>query len=302
MVIKLVWNRPIFEIVKQRIFMKFKFSKKGKTWSAGLTVLLIVIYAVFLPISAADNDMAASSLVKETVAPEEVRNIIDAYLKDTTDTMSLNKIRDHFRIDSSIKQSDIEAGVPVHIFALDWNKFMNGADTFPLSTILIPKNAWQVPIRAHGKYLYILDIRKTPRLNFYHLSNLQYGDRYHNESTRICWPESSGYIPIFIDCYTGEFWHFPQIDDYNLLSLDNNYSYSDSVAALDQPTGEIKSSYVSPFMKDSKLKKGTLPNGVYLSDSKKVLKLMKKRRIDAEETMKKIGEMRLNEKSKSDSK
>lgn len=282
--------------------MKLKFSKKGKTWSAGLPALLIVISAGFLSVSAADNDMAASSLVKETVAPEEVRNLVDAYLKDTIDPMSLNKIRDHFRIDPAIKLSDLEAGVPVHIYALDWNKFMNGADTFPLSTILIPINAWQVPIRAYGKYLYFLDIRKTPGLNFYHLSGLQYGDRYHNESTRTCWPESSGYIPIFIDCSIGEFWHFPQIDDYNLISLDGYYPYSDSVAALDKSTGEIKSSYVSPLIKNGKLKKGTLPNGAYLTDSKKIFKLMKKQHIDTEEAMKKIGEMRLNEKGKSDSK
>ena len=281
--------------------MKLKFSKKGKTWSAGLPVLLIVISAGFLPVSAADNDMAASSFVKETVAPVEVRDLVDAYLKDTIDPMSFNKIRDHFRIDPTIKISDIEAGVPVHIYSLDWNKFMNGADTFPLSTILIPRNAWQVPIRAFGKYLYVLDIRKTPGLNFYHLSGLLYDDKDNFERIRISWPESSGYIPIHIDCSIGEFWHFPQIDDYNLISLDGYYPYSDSVAALDKTTGEIKSSYVSPLMKNGKLKKGTLPNGAYLSDSKKIFKLMKKQHMDTEEAMKKIGEMRLNE-QKSNSK
>jgi hypothetical protein len=282
--------------------MKFKLPKKGKTWSVGFSTLLIVISAGLLPVSAAENDAAASSLIKGLEVPKEVQDIIDAYLKDTTDIMSLNKIRNNYQIDPAIKQSDLEAGVPVHEYVLDWNKFMNGADTVPLSTILVPLDAWRVPIRAHEKYLYILDIRKTPGLNYYHQSGLLFGAKDKFERARISWPESSGYIPIYIDCSIGEFWHFPQIDDYNLISLDGYYPYSDSVAAIDKSTGEVKPSYVSPFMKNGKLKKGTLPNGAYLSDSKKVFKIMKKQRLDTEEKIKKIGEMRQKEKGKSDSK
>lgn len=96
--------------------------------------------------------------------------------------------------------------------------------------------------------------------------------------------------------------NFPKIDDYNLFSFTASYGNADSVGmAFDQSIGENNQLYQSPEARNERIKLGKLPAGTYLCDSRKIFKIIRNQQIETEAIRKKLKEMRLLEKSKSNS-
>jgi hypothetical protein len=249
--------------------------RSSNRWHGKYVAGLMTAFAgVLLSVGAAGNEAVGGGLIDGTRAPKEVQDLVAAYLKDSTGSMSFTQSIEWGSIDPSIKLSEIEAETPVHEYDMNIKKILNEKDSIPISFVVKPINSWQVPIRARSKYLYIITIQKLKG----HFSVVGMSGASQWESVRTLWPESSGYIPILINIRTTQLLHFPQIDDYNLVTLRRGYKLADSVAiAFDESTGDNNASYISPGIKNKSSKIGKLPKGAYLSDSKRIFKYLKRR-------------------------
>lgn len=268
-------------------------------WSGKhLSGSLIAAAGIFLSVCTA-ADHVSTILTNGTKVPEEVQNIANAYLKDSTGIMSFTYTKRRYHIDSLIKLSDIEAGIPVHEYVLDIDKLMKENASTPVSMVVIATNSWQVPIRAHGKYLYSITISKLKNIfKIGRISPISSGSEDW-ESARTSWPEDSENIPILIRCDGSAFLHFPQIDGYNLMTLRKGYANEDSVSkAFDESTGDNNPAYASPGIKKRNIIAGKLSKGAYLSDSRKIFKYLIKRQLEFEETKKRMELIHPKENSK----
>ena len=271
----------LFNVV--RISIRWFFGQR-------LSALLISLFAMFLSGATAANASTAGGLIDGIRVPVEVQIFVENYLKDSVSSMCLKNNISFCRLDPSIKLSDIEAGVPIHEYVMDMDRLTN--ETIPISEVVHPVDSWQVPIRAHGKYIYVLTITKVQGK---YMAGITAAGIENWERSRTFWPESSSYIPILVDCGPNLFFHFPQIDDHNLMQFRQGYKIADSVAiALNESTGDNNPLYISPGIKNKSLK--TVPGrGGYLSDSKKIFRLLKKRELKNEEDKKLIQRMRIRD-------
>lgn len=233
------------------------------------------------------NDTFSTDLLSETQVPEGVQMVIDSYLKDSTySAFSFAQIKELYHLDTLLKLSDIEAGVPVHEFVMDFNKFKQEKDTVPVTAVVKPIDSWQLPIPVNGKYLYLVTIAKS-KGSFSVVGIGPVDENWGNASA--FWSESSGYKPILIHYGSRDFFHFPQIDKYNLMTLRR---YKDSVTvSFDESTGDNNPAYVSPVMKNSVFKTMKYPQGAYLSDSRKIFKYLKKEQQESEDRQKTIQQI-----------
>lgn len=258
------------------IQLKQKLKNSIKT----IAGFFMVAAGTFLPIEAADSSGVVSELVNGTIVPKGVQDFVDSYLKDSTCSMCFTySNKNLFRLDTTLKLADIEAGIPIHEYLLDEIKFLNSKDSVPISSVLTPIDNWYVPIRSKGKYLYIIQITKRNSNDLYHISEIDANCKDWEEINKLR-PESQENIPILIEITHNKLFHYPKIDKYNLLMLSQEYKIPDSVSiAFTQSNGDSNDKYVSPKLKNKFYKHGTYPNGAYLSDSRRVFKIIKKRAL-----------------------
>jgi hypothetical protein len=267
-------------------FDKLSRIRLGKYLSGLLTVLLWIFFSV----TAATDNSVETGLKNGIRAPSALLASVAVYLHDSTGVMNFYENKKDYHFDSLLRLSDIEAGTPVHVYTMDFNKLKTEPDSVPISAIAIPTDSWYVPIIAHGKYLYVILFRKLGPADAYHAVQLiSPGETVDNwKNAKAMWPESAGYCPVFIECESSRLFHFPQIDNHNLMAIRRGYAQADSFALdFDEATGNNNPAYASPGMKNGAFKMGKLHTGSYLADSRIVFKHLKKRQmeIDSAEKM-----------------
>ena len=211
--------------------------------------------------------------------PKDVQAIVDNYLKDTSCSMCFSEYNKSFyRLDPTLKLSDVQVGTPIQVFKIDTDKLMQNGVSIPISKVIFPTTFWEVPINALGKTLYTIKIcsNEGPFL----ICGMGVGLSKDLDRAQETWLKNIPYAPIIIDAGPNLFLHFPQIDDYNLLLLRQGYKFADSVAiAFDISTGDNNPAYASPGIKKGQFNKSNLPKNVYLSDSRRIFKHFIKRAI-----------------------
>ena len=220
-------------------------SNKYKSGIAEFFCLFIMASGIYLSVVSASNDSVSTDLNKGVEVPAGVKVIVDAYLKNSKGAFFFDNAKSSFNkmfqdIDSNVEFSDIQTGTPVHLYRLNIDKLVQEPDSFKISLLVIPTDVWLVPIITHGRILYIVHISKIKgSTNTYRIvENTSSGDKGRNwESAKKLWPESSGYYPIYIDCDHSQLFHFPQIDDHNLLMLNKGYVNPDSFSLLFHDAG-----------------------------------------------------------------
>lgn len=223
----------------------------------------------------AHNETIKSGTAIDLTVPNKILEILNDYVKDTsTGQFSFNSCKLLNDVDESYQLSDIKTGIPVHICHVDFQKMMDKNGDLSISAAAKDVDSWRGPILANGKCLYILLIQRTKPYDEFQIIGLNPNGKNWDEK-RVEWPENSDYTPVLIRCGSRSFFHFPQIDDYNLMNFYGGYKEVDPVArAFDEAPGEEKSVYISPEVKGKKFINEPLPPGAYLSDCRKIFKII----------------------------
>jgi hypothetical protein len=271
--------------------------RSSNRWHGKYVAGLMTAFAgVLLSVGAAGNDAVGGGLIDGTRAPKEVQDIVQSYLLDSISSEGFNQCNKNYNYGSLLKLSDIEAGSPIREYKLDLNRILNEGESFPIMEVVKPIESWIVPIRAHGKYLYFIIIQKSQG-NWGVIGSSNGAEAQIWGNIQTWWPESSGFIPILIKYGISKFFHFPQIDEFNLISLNVRYGNEDSVyIASNESRGCNKAAYISPELQKQSFKTGKLSQGAYLTDSKIIFRLLKKEQLEMDDKMKRLPLMRQEEK------
>jgi hypothetical protein len=123
-------------------------------------------------------------------------------------------------IDTTLQLSEPEVGTPIQRYVLTMDALEKADENSPIKAIVIPSDCWYVPIYAHGKTIYIMDISRNIRRHWQieGSGNVFTAKNSTWDSIRTAWPESSRFNPIYIETFSNHrFFHFPQKGDHNLL-------------------------------------------------------------------------------------
>lgn len=118
------------------------------------------IWGVKITGTAADSNIAAIG----TPMPKEVQKIIDNYKNDSTSVFGFLSAKEWLANSESVFASDIEVGVPIQEYSINYEKLDNSSDSLPVQDLITPTDHWLFPIRANGLYLYELIICKADNL------------------------------------------------------------------------------------------------------------------------------------------
>lgn len=86
--------------------------------------------------------------------PVEVQKIMDDYKKNPGGGLGFYSAQKDYKFDTTIHFSDIEIGIPYEEYYFVKDSINKLPDTVPVASVIAPYGAWQIPIRARGKYLY----------------------------------------------------------------------------------------------------------------------------------------------------
>jgi|WetSurMetagenome_2_1015567.scaffolds.fasta_scaffold351628_2 hypothetical protein len=179
-------------------------------------IILLIITAYSLAFPAFKTEM-----------PVCVQKIVDNYVKDSTGEDGFIKVKQIFSfVDNSIKSNEIEADIPIKEYMFDYNKLDTCADSTPVEELIKPTGRWIFPVKAHGRFIYEVNIRITKEgchtagcssLN----NDLFWGD------LRIKYPSSQDINPVLVIDGESKYLHFPKKGSHNLYFLDpKNFSES----------------------------------------------------------------------------
>jgi hypothetical protein len=158
--------------------------------------------------------------------PPCVQDFVNNYVNDSIGEDGFLHMRNAYSdvIDQSIKSNEIEADLPIKEYIFDYEKLDTCSDTLPVEELIRPTGLWILPVKARGKYIYEVLIKKTNdsctiigsrSLNY----DLFWGD------LRKKYPSSKGENPVLIIDGTSKYLHFPKRGARNLYFLDpNNFS------------------------------------------------------------------------------
>lgn len=226
------------------------------------SLLIITIASFSASDRGTDSNAGTSGLLEYTKVPAEVQQYVNNYLNDSMCDFGLNYLRSYnSRIDSSITIADLVADTPLREFVLDGKKVV-GTNTFSsVSKFVIPSNYWRVAIRAKGKLLYFLMVKRDSVDNFVKTAGSEQPISSIVETISSFWPEQSGFIPISLNFGLYRYYHFPQIDDCNMLPLNKFSTETDTLI----PEEEISKPHTSLVVTGLNIKKASRFCGVYLS-------------------------------------
>lgn len=150
--------------------------------------------------------------------PLELQQIVNNYAKDSTVDYGFNFAKKWLHLDSSLKSTDIEVGIPIEEYTLRYDVLDTCRDDIPVKFLIQPSNYWILPIRAHGQYIYEITISKSSG-TWQMVGAGELGPVNLWQKLRKSYPESSGIIPIKINDGRWWFYHFPQLGLYNLTPV-----------------------------------------------------------------------------------
>jgi len=271
-----------------RFFIKAIVKRRSIIYFSSLFVIALGTY---LPVVNASNDSVSTDLTKGAEVPAGVKVIVDAYLKNSKGAFFFDNAKSSFNkmfqdIDSNVEFSEIQAGTPVHVYRLNIDKLVQEPDSFNISLLVIPTDVWLVPIITHGRVLYIVHIIKIEgSTNAYRIvENTSSRDQSRNWENAIkLWPKSSGFYPIYIDCDHSQFFHFPQIDDHNLLMLNKGYVNPDSFSLLFHDAGRENDPSYGEL-------NHIINNVGDLTDNRKAFEILREQELERREHSKKVQE------------
>jgi len=175
--------------------------------------------------------LAVSAVVAEQ-APVEVQRVIDNYLSGNDPfSASFNGDAVSMGFEAGTKLSDLKAGAPFLLHAFKIDSLQNIDENAPIGSLLKPLNEWAVPLLKNGKARILLVVSKNSMKPYWHVGRLGCTG-FAIEWEKVCkaWPESAGYHPIFIGNLIGpEFFHVPEMGDYNLSYLTHATNHPDSL-------------------------------------------------------------------------
>ena len=163
--------------------------------------------------------------------PKDVQSFIKNYLNDSVSSGSFERIKKFvIGLDTSIHRSDLEVSIPIRHYLMFMDSIQNFEKNIPLKSLIRPLSSWWVGIRAHGKYIYVMEIRKNNGI-------VREGEIIGGVSdvwTQILalLPDTLKKPPILIQNGGDLFLHFAQKDNFNLLYLKPGYQ-SDSLALIE---------------------------------------------------------------------
>ncbi len=152
--------------------------------------------------------------------PPCVRDYVDNYVKDSTGEEGFLHIKGIYNdlMDTSIKSNEIEVDLPIKEYKFDYEKLDTCSDTVPVEDLIRPTGRWILPVKAHGKYIYEVYIRKTKDGCIWAGSGSLNYDLYWGD-LRKKYPSNSGDNPVLINKGNTRYLHFPKRDARNLYYL-----------------------------------------------------------------------------------
>jgi hypothetical protein len=149
--------------------------------------------------------------------PPEMQKIIDNYTRDSAVDFGFSHAKKFFSLDKDLEFSDIKVGVPLEEYLIEGGLLDKYEDTVSVKSIIVPANIWDLPIEAHGKYIY--DVEFGNKNGIWSPHRLGQGIANELQMVRTARPDIFSTNPILIQDATRSYLHFPQKGSHNLLYL-----------------------------------------------------------------------------------
>jgi hypothetical protein len=177
--------------------------------------LFLLLTAYSLPLSALKMEM-----------PSCVQDYVNNYVSDSTSEDGFIYMKKALGelMDQSIKSNEIEVDLPIKEYIFDYEKLDTCSDSLPIEDLIRPTGLWIIPIKAHGKYIYEILVRKTmDSCKVVGNRSLNY-DLFWGDLKKKC-PSSSGDNPVLVISGSSNYLHFPKRGSRNLYYLNpDNFS------------------------------------------------------------------------------
>jgi hypothetical protein len=151
--------------------------------------------------------------------PKEVQKMIDGYTQDSTSHFGLKAAQRSLGVDRSLQSTDIQVGQPVEVYNIRESALDTCGDDLPLRELLVPANTWTFAVKAHGKYIYDLDIAKRKDGTWFWVGAGELKPDNWWQKLRKTYPDSSGINPILIDYEGFKYLYFPQKSTHNFFFI-----------------------------------------------------------------------------------
>lgn len=174
------------------------------------------------------------------------------FLTDREDAIALHQNLDFLGLPSNVDIERLTFDEPIRLYLVKTDSSLVQSGKFKVKTVSRPTDCWKLPFRYEGRYIATLEIDKVD--GKFMLAELKQGDaaRWDDAEKRVAKGKRKGTRMLAYG--PRSYLHFPEIDEYNLLPM-NNFDEKDtaSAAALNSPL-KINTDLVRKRLKDEVIK------------------------------------------------
>ena len=189
--------------------------------------------------------MIVVGLLYADQVPPEVQKIFNE-VYSSWDSTFFNAKKGEWGFDGSTKLSEIKAGEPFRIYAIDLRTTQYSDSNTPISILAKPGDDWAIPLLVNDVCKCFITVSSKQG---WHVGNMWENMREW-QKVREAWPSAKGYHPILIVAGFRNYVYVPEINEHNLTPLHRNSH--DSVSMLVDTTFKnlMSSSTVIEFIKN----------------------------------------------------
>jgi hypothetical protein len=169
--------------------------------------------------------------------PEEVRYIIEKYVKDSTIEYGFSFAKKWLHFSDSISFEGIKTGTPVQQYRVKYSLLDTCKDSISFDKLIYPDDYWVIPISFNGKFIY--EVYASKSTGTWRLS--QMGDLPTDniwDKLHSVFPTKCGLSPILVLDGLNKFLYFPHIGKRKIYYIKPGWE-NDSLAML--LTGSLES-------------------------------------------------------------